>query len=320
MRSGMLLTALVTSLAVAGTGAAATGSVHERSLGAPGRVLTLALTGRHVAFAVDATRKQCPQVQLWLVESDTRVRFPWRLRGCKEGPSTGFGVQSVAVANTRIVWLSYIGGNLRDWQLWTATPTRRSARQLRFVERDVDAVAPIVLGPGTPEGVPYAVDRELVYLDETGQAIFRVTLPAPARALAARARGHSGVAVAVLLANGRILGLDRSGRELVSREVGPTITAIGLDDRFGIAVQDRNIVRFPGRSVTLPAGALMVDVDRGRVLWTRAGDLGMTSFTGATRRLVDGTRRRPAYGQIDAVGTAWARSHTVHWTRRALSS
>ena len=304
--------AVVAALA-AGDSVAASPSAGGRSLGAPGRVLTLGLTGRHVAIAVGTTRKQCPQVQLWLTESDVRVRFPWRLAGCKEGPSTGFGVPSVALARTRLVWLSYIGGNLRDWQLWTATPTRRAARLLRFVERDVDEPAPVVLGPGTPEGIPYAVDREVVYLGENGAAIFRTAVQAPVRALAAHAGGRFGVIVAALLTNGTIVGLDRSGRERLREAVPVTVSAIGLDDRIGLAFQNGSLVRFPGGSVTLPAGARMVDLGEGRILWVRTGDLGLTTLRGVTTRVVDGTPTRPAYGQIEPAGLAWAAGPTLRW-------
>jgi hypothetical protein len=62
----------------------------------------------------------------------------------------------------------------------------------------------------------------------------------------------------------------------------------------------------------------MVDFAEGRILWTRAGDLGSTTMTGETTRLVDGTAARPAYGQIDAAGLAWARGPSIHWRFGAL--
>lgn len=300
------------ALALAGSAAALTA---QRAITLPGRVLTIGLTGRHVALAVGTTRRRCPQVQLWLTESNTRVRFPWTLRGCKEGPSTGFGVPSVAVAGTRVLWLSYIGGNLRDWQLWTATPTRRTARLLRFVERDVDASAPVVLGPGTREGAPYAVDREIVYLGENGRAIFRTTVAAPVRLLAAHARGRFGVRVAALLDDGRIVGLGGDGRELMSDEISPSVSAIALDDSVGVAYQIGGIVWFPGGTLRLPAGARMVDVAQGRVLWVYRGDLRATAVaTGRAERLVDGTAERPVYGQLEAGGLAWAKGRLVRWS------
>ena len=123
------------------------------------------------------------------------------LPACRDVPSTGLGIPSVAVARERVLWISYTGGNKREWQLWTATATRRQPRQLRAVERDVEAPAPIVLGPGTVEGVPYAVDSEVVLLGENGRAIFRPTVASPVRAIAAGV-GPGGIRVAALLVNG----------------------------------------------------------------------------------------------------------------------
>ena len=309
----VLLGASGIALVLIAASAARNAPVRERSLVAPGRVLTLGLTTRHVTFGVGATTKGCPRVQLWLAENGTRVRFPWTLRGCKEGPSTGFGLPSVAVARTRVVWLSYIGGNLRDWQLWTATPTRRTARLLQFVERDVDAPAPIVLGPGTPEGVPYAVDRQVTYLGEDGRAIFKATLDAPVRAVAG-GRGPKGVRVAALVGDS-VVGLDRDGEQVVVWEyTGRVVTTVRVSWR-GLVVQAGGDVYIGNRRIPLPAGATLVDVAQGRILWERAGDLGATTIaSGRSQRLVDGSPSRPVRGQLEASGLAWAKGLTVRWS------
>jgi len=58
----------------------------------------------------------------------------------------------------------------------------------------------------------------------------------------------------------------------------------------------------------------MVDVAQGRILWTRAGDLGATTIaTGKSERLVDGTNASPVYGQIEPRGYAWAQGKLVRW-------
>ena len=310
----VLLGAAGIALVLTAAGAARDAPVRPRSLVAPGSVLTLGLTTRHVAFGVGATTKRCPRVQLWLAESGTQVRFPWTLRGCNEGPSTGFGLPSVAVARTRVVWLSYTGGNLRDWQLWMATPTRRTARLLQFVERDVDAPAPIVLGPGTPEGVPYAVDRQVTYLGDDGRAIFEATLDAPVRAVAG-GRGPKGVRVAALLGDNVVVGLDRDGEQVVVWEyTGRVVTTVRVSWR-GLVVQADGDVYIGNRRIPLPAGATLVDVAQGRLLWERAGDLGATTIaSGRSQRLVDGSPASPVRGQLEASGLAWAKGRTVRWS------
>ena len=304
------LFAVATALAVTGGAAALT---PDRTLVASLPVRDLALTGRTVAYVADApVRLQCARIGLW--NTATNRRFPFDAKEqCLEQGSTGQGVWDVSVATTRLLWLTYAGGNFREWSLWTATTTRRRPRLLRFVARDVDAPPPIVLGPGTAEGIPYAVYREIVYLGDDGRAIFRTTVASPVRALASRLRGRFVIVVAALLADGTVVGLGSGGEQHIAWDPPGTVTALGLDDLVGIAVQVGREISFPGGEVMLPSGAVMVDLAQGRILWTRAGDLGATSVTGKTTRLVDGTPTNPAFGQLDARGAAWARGRAVRW-------
>ena len=91
----------------------------------------LSVTGHQVVYAVGRTEASCGSVALW--NSATRVRWIFgagTIVGCEEGPSGGFGIPSVAVSGTRAFWVTGIGGNITDWQLWTATPTHPAARRL----------------------------------------------------------------------------------------------------------------------------------------------------------------------------------------------
>ncbi len=284
----------------------------------PARALSLALTAGHVAYAVAETRASCPHVELWRTESRTRIRFATTLPACKDVPSTGLGIPSVAVARDRVLWVSYTGGNKRDWQLWTATATRRQPRQLRAVERDVEAPAPIVLGPGTVDGVPYAVDSDVVLLGENGRAVFRATVASPVRAIAAGV-GPGRARVAALLANGVVVGLDRQGRAVSSLDAGPSATAVRISP-LGIAVQAGSEVSIgAATAVRLPAAAELEDVAQGRLLWTRAGDLGSTSIvTGRSSRLVNGARALPVLGQLEQRGLAWSKGRSVVWRAGTL--
>jgi hypothetical protein len=310
MRPVALLAALVVVAAPTAEGARPAQRTAPKTVAAVAAVSTLALTGRHAAFAVDAAAPVCPHVDLWLADTGSRVRFASTLPACAEVTSTGQGIASVGLARTRVLWISYGGGNIREWSLWTATPTRRAPRQLRFVARDVDARAPIVLGPGTAEGVPYAVDRQVVYLGEDGRRIFTTTVTSPVRAIAAGQGGR--VRVAALLADGSHVGFDRTGRA-VSEGGDAAASAIRVSG-LGVAVQAGSSVRLAGGSVVLPRGATMVDVAQGRILWTRAGDLGTTAIpSGRSVRLVDGTPVRPALGQLEANGLAWSRGRVVRY-------
>lgn len=307
---------VLASLAVAG---GATALAPTNAIVSSRPVQEIALTHRSVGYVADMPKRlACGRIGFW--NTATRTSFTVDAKEmCAEETSTGQGISDVSVATNRLLWLTYAGGNFREWLLWTATTTRRLPRQLRFVARDVDAPPPIVVGPGTPEGVPYAVDREVVYLADDGKAMFRTTAAAPVRLIAA-GPGPNGVRVAALLASGLVVGLDRRGQNVTTMDRFPAnpVAALRVSPR-GIAVQVRNEVHFDDALVKLPRGASMVDVAQGRVLWTRAGDLGATTITtGATIRLVDGTPARPAYGQLEPHGIAWSVGRFVRWRGGAL--
>ena len=108
---------------------------------------------------------------------------------CTNLGSTGAGISSLGVSGNRVVWVRYNGGNLRDWQLMTATTTQKTPKQLRFVEQDVDLPAPIVVGDSTAGlGIPYAAGKEVVLLGTNGVAVFKRTEPARIVAVSAGQR------------------------------------------------------------------------------------------------------------------------------------
>jgi hypothetical protein len=302
---------VLASLAFAG---GATALAPTNTIVSPRPVQDLALTHRSVGYVADAPKRlECGRIGFWNTTTWTSFTVDAR-EACTEETSTGRGISGVSVATNRLLWLTYAGGNFREWFLWTATTTRRMPRQLRFVSRPVESPPPIVLGPGTQEGIPYAVDRRIVYLGDDGGPILAKAMAAPVRALASDSQGRFGITVAVLLSNGEIVGLDPSGEVEFTMTFPPgAVVAVGLDRRIGLAVQVGRRVTFPGGGVTLPPGARMVDFGQGRVLWVRAGDLGATTVAGETRRFVDGKPGRPAYGQIEPQGIAWSVGRAVRW-------
>jgi hypothetical protein len=321
-----MLAAVATALLAAPGGSTATRLVEPgRSFVGQASVGALALSGRSVAVAVGETAERCPRVQLWLTSSNRLHEFRSTIRDCKWGPSTGVGLTSVAVAGTRALWITYGGGNTREWLLWTGTTTT-APKRLRLVRQDADSSdpPPIVLGPGTTRGLAYAVGSRIVYLGANGTRIFRTTVASPVRALAA-GPGPKGLEVAALLADGWVIGFDGAGREYTAEPHPPgAVTAVRVAGS-GVAVQVGNEIEItPPRShdttrVRLPAAATMLDVAQHRVLYSLEGDLWTARIgTGARARLVDGTRAKPAYGQIDRRGLAWARGRTVAWRAGAL--
>jgi len=317
---GALASAAVTLVAPAGGSAGWEAVKPVRTIVAPAKVLTLGLEGRSLVFVVDETRTTCPHVELWLTGSRARYRFPSTVRLCKQGLSTGVGIPSVAVTGTRALWLSYMGGNTREWQLWTATPTRRTPARLEFLGWDADDPnSPVVLGPGTARGVPYAVERTITYFGADGTTIFETTVPSPVRALAAGS-GPGDLEFAALLADGSVVGLDGAGTELMNEPRAPgTVRSVRVCG-LGLAVQvgDEVEITAPGSQdsvvVRLPSRATMLDVAQSRILYLLSGDLWAVRIaTGARAHLIDGSPANPAYGQIDSRGLAWSRARTVGW-------
>lgn len=291
-----------------------------RTIVASQHVQDLALTGRSVAYVDDAPSAtlRCARIGLWHPVGNRRFVFDGREQ-CRERASTGQGVWDVAVATRRLLWITYTGGNFREWSLWTASTTRQTPRRLRFVSRDVDASPPIVIGPGAQDRIPYAVDREVVLLGDEGRAIFKTTVRSPVRMIAT-GPGPPGCFVAVLLTSGVLLCLDRAGTATPSGAYPVrSVKALGvLPSGAAIQVESEVAIVPPGADeeprLALPPGATMVDLGQERIVWERGGDLGGTTIaTGTSVRLVDGSPARPVLGQLSPNGLAWAQGRVLRW-------
>ena len=249
------LTIAVSALVLATAAAATT----VRTVRAPGVVEALAFDGGRIAYASGPGAGDCDRVRIWSPRTRSIVRLG-RTTPCVE-TSTGTGIAAIAIAGRRVLWLHYTGGNIREWALFTATETARAPRRLRFVSRDVDAPAPIVVGDGDTsrqgDVLPYAVDRQVIALRSDGSRRFAWTAPARVVALSALA-GE----VAVALEGGKVTVLDLAGRIVAQQSYAGEITAVRLTGT-GIVVQRGRTLEFRGASTastaTLPAGARLVD-------------------------------------------------------------
>jgi hypothetical protein len=318
MRPSRSAAVVLAALATAGTAAAAGSMVTPgTTLVQVGDVTPLGLTGRNAVFGVGTSPAEC-RVKLWSLSKRTvaTMGLP-RSPSCTVETSTGSGIATVSVASSRVVWLAYTGGNTREWSLFTATPRAPEPQRLRFASRSVDGPAPIVLGQGTPSGVPYAVNREILFLAENGTRAFRVVAPAAVQRIAA-GPGPNGIRVVALTADGHILALAADGAPAADDIVpdGP-VKALGLI-AGGVAYQVGTSVHVVGpagdTTVELPGAATMVDAAAGRILYQRTGSLGAVTIAGgADVPLVTGTRAKPALGQLEPAGLAWAKGPTVNW-------
>ncbi len=287
-----------------------------RTLVRGGPITALGLTHASLAFGVGRTANDCDHVELWNTDSRGTWRFG-RKHPCGDLPLFS-GIGSIGVSGNRAVWISYAGGNNTDWQLWTATTTKKTPRRLRFVERDTSEAPPMVVGQGTDAGVPYAVETEITWLGRDGAPIFRTHAPSEVRAITS-GDGPGGWTVAALLETGEVDVLDGGGSVAKTFPFEPgQVKWIGLAPA-GLVVQ------LPGarleilsgsatRTVRLPANAIVVDYADGRVLY-RVGQTFHLRSVGSGRDIVllRGTRRSRIAAALDPHGLAWTQGPLVHW-------
>jgi len=283
------------------------------------------VTHRSVAVAVAESKRRCAHVELWNTAARQRWRFARYPTLCREAPSTGTGIEAVSTSGTRVFWLSFAGGNIREWDLSTATPTRRTPRQIAGASSDPDtAGSPIVLGVGTREGVPYAVGATVTYVSDTGARLFRTTLDSRVRLLAGGS-GPAGGRVVAALEDGRVVVLSRSG-EIVSDEVyAPAdVVAVALVASGTVVQAGREVIVGPPGSaarVTLPPTALVLDVHQGQLVYAIGPKVRARSISTGAEKLVQtipvAARQRPLFA-IDASGSAWASGSRVGWRADGL--
>ncbi len=316
-----LLFASAASFALVVTGSATALLIPERTQTAPAPVTAISATGRSVAYAVGRTPTSCGSVRLW----NTATRGLWAfgsktIVGCEEGPSGGFGIPSVAVSGQRVLWLTQIGGNISDWELWTATPTRRTPRRLAFASSETDGRPAIVLGAGTADGVPYAVGDTITYVASSGARRFRKSLASPVVLLTAGA-GPGRARVVASLADGRVVVLSRTGTVLRTNAYEPgEVTAVALAPAGQIAQTGRDVrvcCSTAGPFVTtLPPGAGMIDYRQRTIVYRKGTQVRARSVPTETDTLLRVIPVKPWQTMpfaTDTGGSAWATGRTVSW-------
>ncbi len=316
MKRWLLPIGAALTLVVAGSASALL--TPGRTVTAPAPVGAVSVTNRAVAYAVGRTRQNCGSVVLWNTPTRGQWTFGSRtILGCEENPSGGFGIPSVAVSGTRVVWLTRIGGNITDWQLWSATPTRRVARRLAFASSDTDGPAAIVLGPGTNDGIPYAVEHTLTFLAPSGRRLFRTTVGSLVR-LVTSGTGVGSARVLAALADGKVVLLSKTGVALRADDYpAGAVRAIALG-LVGPLVQVGSTVNVGpfagGTKVTLPSGALMLDYRQGSIVYRKGTQVRARKIATGEDTLLRTIAVKPWETMpfaTDAGGTAWADGRRV---------
>lgn len=200
---------------------------------APSFLSGVAVDGPRVAYADTSCA-----VSIWQAGRTTRLgKTP-----CTERTSTGSGLAGLALAGGRALWVTYTGGNIREFTVWTATRTRPRPRQLAFATGDVDAAPAVTVGDGDQDLLPYAVNRTVVVLGANGARRFSWTAPAHVTAVDAFA-GE----VAVATTGGLVTVLDGSGSVLREESFG--------SDVYNVQISGSSLVAQVGRSLEVRGGS-----------------------------------------------------------------
>jgi hypothetical protein len=283
----------------------------DRGFTAAAPVTALDATAGAIATALAWTPRGCESVVLW--QPDLFARRTFRAPGPCPRTSTGRGIAAVATSSDRVVWLAYAGGNSREWTLWTATPTARAARRLRFARGDVDAPSPIVLGNGGEQGIPYAVGAHVIVIGPSGKRV--LSWQAPARVVALE-QGANSVGVLVATGNLFVVGLD-SG--LVAEHDSPPgevrafrIASVGVivETRRGIEIRTA-----PGARLPVPAGARLVGFADGQLVYAWRDQI-REYFRPRSRDVLLRRARPPYTAEFDRRGMAWISGRRVCWAVR----
>lgn len=241
------------------------GAASVRAVTAPAPIRALELDGARIAYATGRSERDCNRVFVWNLATRGVTKLG-RKTHCEQ-TSTGNEIAAVSIAGTRVLWLHYAGGNIRDWSLWTATTTSPTPVRLRLVSRDVDAPAPITIGEGDDSRLgsllPYAVDRVVVALRADGSRALMWTAPARVVGLSA----HAGE-LAVATEGGVVTLLDARGRVLRTERFGSEIDAVRITGDALVVQRGRTLELRGGRTAiySLIAGVKLADADGDRAV------------------------------------------------------
>jgi hypothetical protein len=303
---------LLASAVVAVLALGVAGGASARDIDAKGPVVSLATVGVEVAYAA-RVRPGCFEVRVWNTADRGVRRYSSH---CFESTSTGSGVAGVTVSDGRALWLTFTGGNIREWSLWTKTRTSR-AKRIRFVARDVDAAAPIVLGSTWEDALPYAVDRTIVVLRPDGARRFALTAPDRVVFVSAHSRGYAAV-----LADGRVLTISSTGTVLRERALDPGFVQAAvlagpgmmLKTPEGIEIHDGASVR----ELPLPAGSRFLGYSEGVLAYASGRQLRLLRIPTATHTTFRTLPAAGFMGQFGRRGIGYATGDRVFFNVRGL--
>ncbi len=269
----LLLLAAVLALVPAATAA----NLRERPVA--GTVSAVGIAGTEIEYA-DQYRRGCHEVRRWDVATRGDVRVASH---CFVSTSTGSGVAAAAVSEGRSLWLTYTGGNIREWSLWTKGDRAR-AKRIAFVAADVDGPAPVVIGAAWEGSLPYAVGRKIVVLAPDGSRRLAVDAPDRVVSLSAHSRGFAAV-----LADGSVLRIGPTARILGVTPYEPGFAQAAVLAAPGLVVKTVEGLEIHRdgavRKIPLPAGSRFFGLSEGLVAYGTGRQLRLRDTASGKDRL-----------------------------------
>jgi hypothetical protein len=272
-----MLRVLAVALVLVLAPAAGAATARERQVAGP--ISTVAVAGVEVTYA-DEYRRGCHEVRLWNIATRGDRRLASH---CFVSTSTGSGVAGAIATQGRALWLTYTGGNIREWSLWTKGRLTK-ARRIAFLAADVDGPPPVILGSVWEGSLPYATGRTIVVLAPNGSRRFTYTAADRVVFLSAHSRGYAAV-----LANGSVLTFSPVGKLIRERPFARGVAQSALLAAPGLIVETPAGLEIHGvgpvRTIPLPAGARLLGYSEGIAAYGTGRELRLRRLAGGRDRL-----------------------------------
>ena len=309
--------ALLVGLAIAaGLGLAAVSGATsgDKTTTRDAPILGLAASGTFVAAALDQGKTECFHAELWNAAANKATHL-----GKKVACQAPGGIRGPGAIGNRAVWATNVGGNLRDWTVWTATTTSPVPKALATLNgADASDPDPVVIGRAGAGIVAYAVGVKITALRANGSTAWTQTAAARAIVLASGdAPGYTGITSAIS-ADGTATIIDAAGNVIV-KGTSSSATDECLLRTGAIGIVPGLIVNTGTNPVTkfiVPKSAKLLACAAGVVIYRVGSTIrGIRIATGKTATLLTGTK----VAAISPKSLAWATGSVLHWRPAATA-
>jgi hypothetical protein len=288
---------------------AAAAGARQRVVAGP--LSAVSIAGVEVAYADEYT-SNCHEIRLWNVATRADRRLASH---CFQSTSTGSGVAGVIATGGRALWVTYTGGNIREWSLWTKGGTA-PAKRIAFLPADVDGPAPVVLGAVWEGSLPYATGRTIIVLAPNGSRRFTLTAADRVVSLSAHSRGYAAV-----LANGTVLSISTAGKVIRERSFPAGTVEDAVLAAPGLVVKTTAGLEIhrdgPPRTIPLPRGARFLGLSQGTVAYATGRQLRLLLLTSGRDTLFHTLAPR-FEAQSGRLGLAYISGRTLGYDARVI--